>query len=309
VNLFTKVADAKGNYAPRALVPPCGLHQRTGLHFGSVHSCLARRGSMGSLQGAPLLPNEPLSHDRAEWRAVGLNPSAMIAIPVLDVRRGICRSLQGRASLEFGTDPNQVLRALSRVGFSRFHIASCDAIGGPRGFRPSAAFLNDSAIQLQLATDLKRRHHIDDLLTAGASFVVVEPVCPSDDDCLADLLGGDSRAVIVMVDVCSRQLRTSAPNVSWPQDAADWIEEHLDVEIGAVLVRSVDPLGQLARCDLGFLEDLVDIVSTPVLAAGDLESLSDLDALQDRGVSGVLLGDGLYSGRINAWAAAQEYGS
>lgn len=232
----------------------------------------------------------------------------MIAIPVLDVRRGVCRSLDVRTgSPEFGSDPNHVLRSLSRFGFSRFHIASCDALPGPRGFRPSTAFLTDSAIQLQLATDLKRRQHIDELLSAGASFVVVEPVCPSDDDCLADLLCADSRSIIVGVDVCSRQLRTSVPNVSWPQDAADWIEEHLDAEIGAVLVRSVDHLGQLAQCDLAFLEDLVDTVSTPVLAAGVLESLSDLDALQDRGISGALLGDSLYSGRINAWAAAQEY--
>ena len=234
----------------------------------------------------------------------------MIVIPSLDVRDRTYLPEGGtlRSATLLRNDADVILRTFLRFGFSRFQIAELDLHAGQRrGCNLIASLLSEYPSRIQVSTHDKRRDHVDDLLRAGANFVVVSPEDVNDEDWLLDLADDGFRPIIVAVDVNTRRLHIPAAQTVLPRDAADWIEEISHLAPSAVLVRSVDVQGHAAPCDFAFLEDLVENVTTPIFAAGVLETLGELHALQDRGVAGALLGECLQTGRIDPWIAAQEF--
>ncbi len=236
--------------------------------------------------------------------------TAMIVIPVLDVHDGPCLPKGGTSpsAALVRSDPNDALRALVRFGFSRFHIAAPNSRASRRGaFNLTATFPFLHSAQFQVSNNVRQRDQIDDLLGAGASFVVVGPAGVDDEDWLSELVIDDARTVIIAFDVYARRLYVPDTQVGVPRKAADWIEELSRLTPSSVLIRSVDARGHAAPCDFAMLEDLVENVSCPVLAAGVLETVGELEALQDRGVAGALLGECLQFGRINPWTAAQDF--
>ncbi|MCC7322323.1 MAG: 1-(5-phosphoribosyl)-5-((5-phosphoribosylamino)methylideneamino)imidazole-4-carboxamide isomerase, partial [Gemmatimonadaceae bacterium] len=64
---------------------------------------------------------------------------------------------------------------------------------------------------------------------------------------------------------------------------------------------------QLQGTDLPLMEDVVDAAAFPVYAAGGVGSVGDLHALQDRGVSGAVIGMALYTGAIDPRAIVDEF--
>jgi phosphoribosylformimino-5-aminoimidazole carboxamide ribotide isomerase len=56
------------------------------------------------------------------------------------------------------------------------------------------------------------------------------------------------------------------------------------------------------------MEDIVEASTVPVYAAGGISSLDELRSLADRGVSAAVVGMALYTGAIDAGAAAWEFG-
>ncbi|MEP7348167.1 MAG: HisA/HisF-related TIM barrel protein, partial [Gemmatimonadaceae bacterium] len=167
----------------------------------------------------------------------------------------------------------------------------------------------EHSAQFQVSTDVRRRDQVDDLLAAGARFVVVGSKGIDDLDWLAEIVADDSGTVIVAVDVSTRRVHVPTAQPGMPRDAADWIHDLSHLALGAVLIRSVDGQGQSAPCDFPLLEELVEDFAFPILAAGVLQTVGELDALQDRGVAGALLGECLHTGRIDPWIAAQEFRS
>jgi phosphoribosylformimino-5-aminoimidazole carboxamide ribonucleotide (ProFAR) isomerase len=65
-----------------------------------------------------------------------------------------------------------------------------------------------------------------------------------------------------------------------------------------LLVTSATRDGSLAGPDLELLQDVIDASGLPVLAAGGIASLADLERLRDAGCEGAVLGSALWSGRV-----------
>ena len=72
-------------------------------------------------------------------------------------------------------------------------------------------------------------------------------------------------------------------------------------EAGArrLLVTSATRDGSLAGPDLGLLADVVEASSLPVLAAGGVASLEDIQRVKETGCEGAILGTALWAGRVS----------
>lgn len=235
----------------------------------------------------------------------------MIVIPSFEVRDGVCIPEGGIApSTLVRGDSDELLRSLVRLGFARFHLADRESQTRKRGtFDRTAALLSDHAVQFQVCSQARRRDQIDDLLGAGASFVVVGSDGVDDDAWLGGLITDDHRSVILSVDVRARRLQASGTPSGIPPSVVDWVEALSHIALGGVIIRAVDDQRQPAPCDFALLEDLVESAAFPILVAGVVDTVGELDALQDRGVAGVLVGECLHTGRIDPWIAAREFQS
>ena len=76
-----------------------------------------------------------------------------------------------------------------------------------------------------------------------------------------------------------------------------------DVPLASVLVTDVSREGRLAGMDTELFQRLTRVTPHPLLAAGGVTALDDLEALRSAGAAGAVLGMSLYTGAIDARTA------
>jgi phosphoribosylformimino-5-aminoimidazole carboxamide ribotide isomerase len=235
----------------------------------------------------------------------------MIAIPNVDLRSGVCVQ-PGRSGhpdeLVSADLPINVARSWANAGFRRVHVVDLDADSGSGS---NAALvediIRDGAMDVQTSGGVETTEQIQRFAEAGATRIVLGPRAIEEPSWLAtaaDLFPG---MLVVSTDIRERRVVTRGWVRTLPLDIFDVIEDLEGIPLGGLLVSALRFDGQRSSADLGLLEDIVESCAYPLIASGGVATLSDLRALEHRGVSAVLLGNALYSGEIDARAVAQEF--
>jgi phosphoribosylformimino-5-aminoimidazole carboxamide ribotide isomerase len=235
----------------------------------------------------------------------------MIAIPAVDLRAGACVQLVGgaydreRVRLE---NPAEVARSWTRYGFRRLHVVDLDAATG-RGANTAVIreILHDTPAEVQVGGGIREGDQIDDLLSDGASRVVLGTRALEEPEWLAEVAEDFPGQVIVAADVRDRRLVTRGWARTLPADVLDFVEELHGLPLGGLLVTAVHREGQMQGVDLPLMEDVAEASHVPVLASGGVASVRDLRALAHREIAGVVIGMALYTGALDPWEVAGEF--
>ena len=231
----------------------------------------------------------------------------MLAIPRVEIRGGICVRPSGEpgAGIPVG-DAIGVVRSWAHVGFHRIHLSDGDAIAGT-GTNATLIedIVRDGALEVEVSDAAESSERIEQVVSAGAVRVIVGPRGLEEPEWLtgaAELYPG---LLVVATDVRERRVVTRGWVRTLPVDILDLVNELSGVPLGGLLV---SPGNGDVAFDLSLLEDIAESSEFPVFADGGVSALSDLRALEHRGVSAVLLGSALYTGELDAWSVAREFG-
>jgi phosphoribosylformimino-5-aminoimidazole carboxamide ribotide isomerase len=236
----------------------------------------------------------------------------MIAIPAVDLRAGVCVQLVGgsydreRVRLE---NPAEVARSWTRYGFRRLHVVDLDAATG-RGANVGIVreILHETPAEVQVGGGIRGSDQIEELLADGASRIVVGTRALEEPEWLAEIAEDFPGQVIVAADVRDRRLVTRGWARTLPADVLDFVEELNGLPLGGLLVTAVHREGQMQGVDLPLMEDVAEASPFPVLASGGVASVRDLRALAHREIAGVVIGMALYTGALDPWEVAGEFG-
>ena len=236
----------------------------------------------------------------------------MIVIPAVDLRDGACVQLVGgeyaeeRVRLE---DPLAVAREWARLGFRRLHVVDLDAATG----RGSNAGVVGEIVRhgdfefVQVGGGVRDESAIERLLDAGANAVVVGTRALEDEDWLREMAERFPHELVLAADVRERHIVTRGWTQTLPRIVTDLVEELHDVPLAAIMVTAVHKEGQMQGTDLPLMEDVAEAAHVPVFASGGVSSVNDLRALQDRGVSGAIVGMALYTGALDPRSVIEEF--
>jgi phosphoribosylformimino-5-aminoimidazole carboxamide ribotide isomerase len=235
----------------------------------------------------------------------------MIAIPAVDLRGGACVQLVGgsfAAERVHLPDPVGVSLAFARAGFGRLHVIDLDAATG-RGSNRSLVegILFERPAEVQVGGGVREADHISDLLSAGASRVIVGTRALEDPDWLADVASQFPGAVVLAADVRQRRITTHGWTRTLACDPFDLLDDISHLPLAGLLVTAVDREGRLEGPDLPLMEDLAERCTCPLLAAGGVATLGDLRALEGRGVTATVIGMALYTGALDPRTVAMEF--
>ena len=200
-------------------------------------------------------------------------------------------------------------RAWAGAGFAQVHVADLDAVGGSGsngGIIDEIA--RDGAITVQVATGAQTTDAVDRLFDGGVARVVLDVAAVEDSTWLGTIAGMYPGSLVVATDVRERRVVTRGWVRNLPLDIFDVVEELEGLPLAGLLI-SVVQEGSSSAADLSLLEDIAEACEFPVLTAGGVLTMDDLRALEHRGVSGVVLGNVLYSGALDVRAVAQEFKS
>jgi phosphoribosylformimino-5-aminoimidazole carboxamide ribotide isomerase len=236
----------------------------------------------------------------------------MIVIPTIDLRHGA--SVQPNPAN--GTDeavspgnPIALARSWAHAGFQRIHVVDTDAdTGAGSNARLLEDIIRDGALEVLAGGGVQSTDHIERLADAGAARVVVGSRGIAEPHWLASVAEAFPGLIVVSTDVRERRVVTRGWVRNLPLDIFDVIDDLDGLPLGGMLLSAVGGNGHRTASDLGLIEDVAQACDFPIIASGGVSTMSDLRALEHRGVFGAVLGSVLYDGELDARAVAQEFG-
>lgn len=236
----------------------------------------------------------------------------MIAIPAIDLREGACVQLVGGAYDAEKVrlpDPLAVARKWAGLGFSRLHVVDLDAATG-RGsnLETVRSILGAKLGTVQVGGGVRDEDRCAELLQAGADRVIVGTRAVEDFDWLTRLARRFPGRVSVAADVRGRTVLTRGWKDASALEVLDWVEQLNALPLGGLLVTAVHLEGQQQGTDLALMADVAQASRHPLHASGGVTTLEDLRALAKAKVAGAVIGMALYTGTLDAAAAAREFG-
>lgn len=235
----------------------------------------------------------------------------MIAIPAIDIREGTCVQLIGGsydAEQLRMDDPPAVAHRWDFAGFRRVHIVDLDAATG-RGSNAETVreVLRATSMEAQVGGGVRDEEGICALLRDGARRVVLGTRAIESPNWLADMAEIYPGVLIVAADVRERRVLTHGWSSISDRYILDLIEDLNALPLAGVLVTAVHMEGLMEGTDLRLMEEVVEECEHPVCASGGVGTVGDLRALEDRGVSSVVVGMALYTDALDAAAIAEEF--
>ena len=272
----------------------------------------------------------------------------MQVIPAIDLREGACVQLVGgsyAAERVRIADPVAVAREWVRVGFSRIHVVDLDAATGRGSNRALVREILDATdAKVQCGGGVRDLDSIDELLTAGASEVVLGTRAIEDRAWLEDVVERYPGRIIVAADTSARQVLSRGWSQSSSRDVTTFIDglqksgggrraratkdgqrktgngkretangqrDSVDGQLStfplaAVLVTAVDREGRLDGPDVDLIEEISARSSIPIMASGGVRNIDDIRALADAGASAAIIGMALYTGVLNPQTIIEE---
>jgi len=215
--------------------------------------------------------------------------------------RGSCRASIGQ--------PLSVARSWAAAGFHRIHVVDRDAITG-QGSNELLVdeIVRDGTIEVQINDAAESADQIENLVSAGATRIVLGPRSLEEPEWLASAADLYPGLLIVAADIRERRVMTRGWLRTLPSAILDVVADLNGVPLGGLLVSTSCANGHRSGADLALIEDIADASDIPVLVEGGIHAVSDLRALEHRGVSAVLLGEPLYRGELDVRSVASEFG-
>ncbi|MBS3899493.1 MAG: 1-(5-phosphoribosyl)-5-[(5-phosphoribosylamino)methylideneamino]imidazole-4-carboxamide isomerase [Dethiobacter sp.] len=235
----------------------------------------------------------------------------MLIIPAVDIRGGRCvRLVHGELSKEtvYHADPLEVALRWEAEGASRIHLVDLD--GAFQGGMQNSAVIEQIAhavkVPVQVGGGIRDEARASELLERGVSRVILGTVAVTSPQLVEALCSRFPGQVLVGIDARAGRVAIRGWVEEAAQSAIDLARKMEDLGVMEIIYTDINRDGTLQGPNLAALEEMAKAVRQQVIASGGVSSLDDIEKLcllESQGVSGVILGQALYTGRIDLRAA------
>lgn len=236
----------------------------------------------------------------------------MNVVPAVDILQGKCVQLKGgdpATRLHEEEDPVARAKAFAAAGARLLHVVDLDAAFGS-GDNADAVhdIVEGVGVPVQVGGGVRSEERLDVLLERGAERVVVGTRAVLDPDWLAEVAEERPRRIVLALDCAKGRVVVKGWREGTPLTLAAAVARVADLPLAGILTTNVDKEGRLGGPDVAGIADLVKRTPHPVLAAGGIASMKDLEALARAGASAAIVGAALYKGKIDLAEALARFG-
>jgi phosphoribosylformimino-5-aminoimidazole carboxamide ribotide isomerase len=232
----------------------------------------------------------------------------MILYPAIDLKDGQCvRVVHGdfATATVFNDDPADQARAWVKAGFEWLHVIDLTGSAEGRAVNGAAveAILHAVSIPVQLGGGIRSLANIEAWIEAGVSRVILGTAAVRDPDLVKTAAREWPEQIAVSVDVRKGKVAVQGWLEDSGLDALTVARRFEDVGVSALIVTDIDRDGALMGFNVEVFGAIADAVHIPVIAAGGLATVADIQNLKAREgtpIAGAVLGRALYAGTIRA---------
>lgn len=239
----------------------------------------------------------------------------MLLIPAIDIKDGRCvRLRQGRMddATVFSEDPLAMAAQWVEAGARRLHLVDLD--GALAGGRRNADVVEAIArafpeVPIQVGGGVRDEETAQSYLDAGVQYVIIGTKAVATPHFVNDLCLDFPGHIIVGLDARDGKVAIDGWSKLSNHDVIDLAKRFEDDGVAAIIYTDISRDGMLSGPNVEATVRLAQAVNVPVIASGGVGKLADIEALcavEEEGVSGVIIGRALYEGTVD-FAAAQKF--
>jgi len=230
------------------------------------------------------------------------------AIDLWDGRMALLTPDGPAASDAFGGDPLAAAAAYVAAGSRWLHVVDMNlAFRGEQANRDVIrAICALDGTRVQASGGVRTRVQVDELRALGAARVVVSSAALVDEQGVLEIVERSRRGeTVIGIEVAEGRIRARGADVDLElASTLGWLR---GAGAEALLVTAVDRVATVAGPDTALVRRVAR-AGLPVLAAGGIRSVADLDAVRSAGASGAIVGRAALEGTLDlgsavAWSA------
>ncbi len=243
----------------------------------------------------------------------------MNIFPAVDIKDGKCVRLRQGVEDQvtvFSDDPVAMARQWVQAGTKWLHVIDLDGAfsGTPRNMELIRALCSSVSVPVQLGGGIRSVEVAGKYLEAGVTRLIIGTVALEDPALFRELCQSYPGRIGVSLDARDGQLKTKG----WVEDAGKTVADVVpDLEAAGAaffIYTDISRDGMQSGVNVPALESLLAMTDRPVLIAGGISTLEDVQAvhpLREQGLAGVITGKAIYAGSLDLkaaldWLAAQN---
>lgn len=231
----------------------------------------------------------------------------MLIIPAIDLIHGECvRLYQGKEEDKtvFSKSPLEVALKWQYMGAKLIHLVDLDGAfkGNPQNLITILQLAKRLDIPIEVGGGLRNPEIIAQMFDGGVSRVVLGTIAYTQPDMVKKLSGEHPGRILIGVDANDGLVAIRGWKDVTQIKADKFCQQWINTGIRAIIYTDIKQDGTMRGPNIIAISRLLDEVNMPVIAAGGISSMTDLEALaplKEKGLEGVIIGRALYTGSIH----------
>lgn len=233
--------------------------------------------------------------------------------PAIDMKDGKCVRLQKGsfdAVTQYLEHPYEAAAAFEKAGASYIHNVDLDGAKKGRAYNAPAVreIIEHVHIPVELGGGIRSMQDIKEALDLGVSRVIIGTKAVQDPDFIGRAIRefGAGR-IVVGIDAKNGWAAIDAWETTSRVRAVDLALSMKEQGLRTVIYTDISRDGMLSGPNIAATKELIDRTGLEIIASGGVSSMKDLEALEQAGIPGVIIGKALYEGRIDLAEAVQKF--
>ena len=231
----------------------------------------------------------------------------MLIIPAVDIKDGKCvRLLQGRMDNEtvYSDDPDTMALKWARLGARLIHVIDLDGAfaKSPQNTESIRKILEAVDVPIQLGGGIRNEDTVHMYLEMGVKRVIIGTGAIKKPEFVKKVCKTYPGQIVVGIDARNGKVAIDGWTETTRIEALELAQEFEDCGVAAINFTDIHRDGMQTGPNLDATRRLAEAVSIPVVASGGVSSIKDVKnllPLERAGVTGVIIGKALYSGKLD----------
>ena len=230
----------------------------------------------------------------------------MEIIPAIDIIDGKCvRLTQGDYSQKkvYNEKPLEVAREFEDAGLKRLHLVDLDGAkaGTVKNWKVLETIAGKTSLLIDFGGGIKTEKDVQIVLGSGAAFATVGSIAVKDEKEFSRWLQEMGPGKFILgADVKDEKIAVAGWLETTDIWIYDFIEKYIEKGIQQLFCTDVSKDGKLEGPAVELYKNITGkFPSLHFIASGGVSGMKDLDALEEAGCKGVIIGKAIYEGRIS----------
>ncbi len=224
-------------------------------------------------------------------------------LPAIDLIDGQCvRLLQGDYNKKtvFADDPVAKAKEFLAKGAKAIHLVDLDGAkaGYPVNHEIVKAVRQETGLFAEIGGGIRTMTEIENYLEAGLDRVILGTSAVRDKSLVTEAAKKYGRQIAVGIDAKDGMVAIAGWVEKSDLDALEFAKIIADLGVATIIYTDISRDGMLVGPNLEAMAKMASAVPAAVIASGGVTKDSDVAALKETGVSGVIIGKAVYTGDV-----------